>query len=254
MFKDFIIERFNRQFKFKTDDHSPFIKPNIQKMDTPMPRAEGDGYFTFVRSIRKIADELDGKETKLVNGIAQDNNFYVFPFKALYTVPGSATVHSIPSKLKELKNPVDLEALEWAKELVIRAIKRVDQHSKVKIKKKSRSGLFFINDTKILDKHKLQYTDNTLVDNGFKYIVKDHYDIDHKMQLLEVISKAETKPLYTFSFRKDTPDRVDDNYEAKTREYTVFDSDGTKTVKVNPNTQYGPLMRTRTVTDRKSVV
>lgn len=248
MFKDFIMERFNRQFEFQTSDHEPFIRPNIQKMDTPMPRAEGDGYFTFVRSIRKIADEMDGKETKLIEGIAQDNNFYVYPFKSLYTIPGSSTVHSIPSKLKDLKNPIDKEALNMAKELVIRAMKKVDQHSKVKIKKKSRSGLFFINDTKILDKHKLQYTDNTISNNGYKYIVRDHYDIDHKMQLLEVISKADTKPLYTFSFRKDTPDKVDESYNAKVREYTIFDGDGTKVISVDPNTEYGPLMRTRTVT------
>lgn len=102
------------------------------------------------------------------------------------------------------------------------------------------------NDVRYLDIYKIPYFDNPFSETGFKYIVDNVYEVEDKVRLINYLNTGvETAPLYSFSFRKDTPDKVDENYKAKAREYLDINNE---VHSVDPNTEFGPLMRTRTVT------
>lgn len=242
-FKDFINERMLRQIKVP-DEVRRLINPNIQKTEIPVYDESFD-YFGYVDNLRKLEAELRGTESKIEDGVVKDSNFYVFPFRTLITIPGSSTQHTIPYRLSSLKNELN----PFGKAMFFRLLEDIDYKDiPIKIKKRSRSGYVMTNKVDYLDIHKLKYFDNPFEkETGFKYIIDNVYNVDDKMHLINAMSghREDYAPLYSFSFRKDTPDKVDIEYKAKVRKYMSLNN---QSFDVDPNTEFGPLMRTRTVT------
>lgn len=241
-FKDFIFERQKKVFTIPPE-LKRLINPIIQTTNVPVWDNDFD-YFKYRANLLKLEKELRGSESKIESGIVQDDNFYVFSFKALTTIPGSSTRHPIPFKLKDLKK----QPSDRGFAVLDRMLSDMSEDDiKIKMKRRSRSGYFMTNDVKYLDIYKIPYFDNPFkAKTGFQYIVDNVYDIEDKIKIINYLNTGvETMPLYSFSFRKDTPDKVGDDYKAKVREYLDINNES---YQVDPNTEFGPLMRTRTVT------
>lgn len=240
-FKDFIISRAQKKIIIPPE-LKRLVNPIIQTMNVPVWDNDFD-YFKYRANLLKLEKELRDTESKIEDGIVQDDKFYVFPFRSLTTIPGSSTRHPIPYKLKDLKKQpsnIGFEVLS----MMLSDIKYDDV--KIKMKRRSRSGFFMTNDVRYLDIYKIAYFDNPFKQTGFKYIVDNVYEVEDKIRIINYLNTGvETAPLYSFSFRKDTPDKVDENYKAKTRDYLDINNE---VHTVDPNTEFGPLMRTRTVT------
>lgn len=242
-FKDFIKERQERKI-LVPDEVKRMINPSIQKTEIPVYDETFD-YYKYVENLRKLEADLRGSESQIEDGVVKDSNFYVFPFRTLITIPGSSTQHTIPYKLSDLKNKLD----DFGIRMFYRLLEDIDfKDIPIKVKRRSRSGFIMTNKTTYLDINNLKYFDNPFVkETGFRYIIDNVYNIDDKMHLMNAMSghREDYQPLYSFSFRKDTPDKVGEDYNAKIRTY--MDLEG-KQFDVDPNTEFGTLVRTRTVT------
>lgn len=241
-FKDFIFERQKKKFDIPPE-LKRLINPIIQTTNVPVWDNDFD-YFKYRTNLLNLEKELRGSESELAEGIVQDDNFYVFSFKALTTIPGSSTRHPIPYKIKDLKKTPSEKGMNVLRRMLENI---AEDNIKIKMKRRSRSGFFLTNDVRYLDIYKIQYFANPFEkETGFKYIVDNVYEVEDKVRIINYLNTGvETMPLYSFSFRKDTPDKVGDDYKAKVRDYMDINGD---TYKVDPNTEFGPLMRTRTVT------
>lgn len=251
-FQEFIMERIHRKIDVPQEVKG-LINPKLQSMNIPFRYAEEKmDYFHYVESIRKMEKDLQSlyPESKFENGLVADDNFFAFPWQTLHTIPGSCTRHTTPMANRELNRSEFDKFDERAIELIKKLWKEwkdenYDPNTGLKINLVSRSGYFLIK-AKDADRFKSITQLIYYPLDGYDYVVDNVWRAEEKVALLRALEAInyDCKPLLSYSFRKDTPDKVKD-YQAKIRTYRHMDG---SQFDVNPNTPYGILMRSRTVT------
>lgn len=229
-----------------------YMKDIIEALERKHVRYSTDLPIKTDLSHEEYADKLlklrnifnsEFKQTKIIDGVAQDDNFIISNFDRLLVYPGSSTQVNIPMWASEIK-PIR-DSIYRAAEL-IRVIwnefkvKQFDNKKPIKINRKSRSGWTNIDDSiyrKLPEFLKKRVIQTNSIDLPHKLIITDVTGVPEKLELVKQLSSSDRShftEVMTMGYRKDNSDEVV-NGEAKTREYVVLDNNNNFTkVKINP--------------------